>query len=133
VRPQILSFHPPFCPAYVLHSGLQGGGKRPNKWVCRSRLAFHLGSSPRHARSVTLVILSLVTRYVSPQFHVKYDDLFETVQETKALPQSKWQQLAGFVTQTGAPLKELTSAAGANTKSHLATHSRVIPQEDIRV
>jgi hypothetical protein len=86
VRPQILSFHPPFCPAYVLHNGLQGGGKRPNKWVFRSRLAIYLGLSPHHAQSVALVVLSLETGYVSPQFHVKYDDFFETVQETKALP-----------------------------------------------
>jgi hypothetical protein len=28
VRPQVLNFHPPFCPVYVLHNGLQGGGKR---------------------------------------------------------------------------------------------------------
>jgi hypothetical protein len=62
VRPQTHCFHPPFCPAYVLHSGLQGGGggKRPNKWVRRSRLAIYLGSSPRHAQLVALV-LSLVT------------------------------------------------------------------------
>jgi hypothetical protein len=46
VRPQILSFHPPFCSAYVLQSsGLQGGGKRPNKWVCRSQMAIYLCSS----------------------------------------------------------------------------------------
>jgi hypothetical protein len=131
VRPQILSFHPPFCPAYVLHSGLQGGGKRPNKWIRRSRLAIHLGSSPRHARSVALV-LSLVTGYVSPQFHVKYNDFFETVQETKALPHSKWQQLARFVTETGAPIKEPTSTKGATSTARQATQSqpRVITRED---
>jgi hypothetical protein len=131
VRPQILSFHPPFCPAYLLHSGLQGGGKRPNKWVRRSRLAIHLGSSPRHARSVALA-LSLVTGYVSPQFHVKYDDFFETVQETKALPHSKWQQLVRFVTETGAPIKEPTSTKGATSTARQATQSqpRVITRED---
>jgi hypothetical protein len=32
IRPQVLNFHPPFCPVYILHNGLQGGGKRPNKW-----------------------------------------------------------------------------------------------------
>jgi hypothetical protein len=95
VRPQVLNFHPPFCPVYVLHSGLQGGGKRPNKWVRRSGLAIYLGSSPHHARSVSL-ILSLDTRYVSPQFHLKFDDFFETVQDATILPQSKWQQLACF-------------------------------------
>jgi hypothetical protein len=26
VRPKVLDFHPPFCPIYVLHNGLQGSG-----------------------------------------------------------------------------------------------------------
>ena len=99
VRPQVLNFHPPFCPVYVLHNGLQGGGKRPNKWVRRSRIAVYLGSSPRHARSVALV-LSLTTGYVSPQFHLKFDDFFETVQEPTTLPVSSWQKLARFETHT---------------------------------
>jgi hypothetical protein len=129
VRPQILSFHPPFCPAYVLHSGLQGGGKRPNKWVRRSRVALYLGSSQSHARSVALV-LSLMTGDVSPQFHLKCDDFFETVQETKSLPHSKWQQLARFVTATGAPLKEPTRAKATRAQPRTTTHPRVVPDED---
>jgi hypothetical protein len=75
VRPQVLNFHPPFCPVYILHNGLQGGGKRPNKWVGRSRIAIYLGSSPCHARSVALV-LNLTTGYVSPQNHLKFNDFF---------------------------------------------------------
>ena len=100
VRPQVLNYHPPFCPVYVLHSGLQGGGKRPNKWVRRSRIAVYLGSSPHHARSVALV-LSLTTGHVSPQFQLKFDDFFETVQDVKSLPPSKWQLLSRFVTSAG--------------------------------
>lgn len=88
VRPQVLNFHPLFCPTYVLHSGLQGGSKHPNKWVRRSRVAIYLGFSPRHARSVAFV-LSLVTGYMSPQFHIKFDDFFETVTEAQSLPRSK--------------------------------------------
>jgi hypothetical protein len=80
---------------YVLHSGLQGGGQRPNKWVRRSRVAIYLGTSPCHARSVALV-LSLTTGYVSPQFHLKFDDFFETVQDSKSLPCSDWQRLSQF-------------------------------------
>jgi hypothetical protein len=93
VRPKVLNFHPPFCPVYVLHNGLQGSGKRPNKWVRRSRAAVYLGNSPRHSRSIALV-LSLLTGYVSAQFHLKHDDFFETVRDLSALPQSKWQELA---------------------------------------
>jgi hypothetical protein len=121
VRPQVLNFHPIFCPAYVLHSYLQGGGggggggKKPNKWVRRSRLAIYLGFSPRHARSVSLV-LSLSTGYVSPQFHVKCDDFFETVQDTKSLPPSKWQFFSWFVTESGLPYKPLpTPSSRKNT------------------
>jgi hypothetical protein len=96
IRPKVLNFHPPFCPVYVLHNGIaSGSGSKPNKWVRRSRAAVHLGKSPRHARSVALV-LSLLTGYVSAQFHLKHDDLFETVRDLNALPQSKWQELALF-------------------------------------
>jgi hypothetical protein len=119
VRPQVLNFHPPFCPTYVLHDGLQGGGKRPNKWVRRSRVAINLGFSPRHARSVALV-LSLVTGYVSPQFHMTFDDFFETVQEKGALPKSRWQFLSRFVTETGKP----TTDAPAPTVRHQGDTTR---------
>jgi hypothetical protein len=102
VRPQVLSFHPPFCPTYVLHNWLQGGGKRPNKWVRRSRVAVYMGFSPRHARSVALV-LGLTTGYLSPQFHLKFDDFFETVQDSKSRPPSKWQFLARFISKPGVP------------------------------
>ena len=95
IRPKILDFHPPFCPVYVLHNGLQSSGSRPNKWVRRSRVAINLGQSPKHARSVALV-LSLLTGYVSAQFHLKHDDFFETVRDMNAMPQSKWQELARF-------------------------------------
>jgi hypothetical protein len=103
VRSQILNFHPSFCPAYVLHNGLQGGGTRPNKWVRRSRVSIYSGFSPRHARLVALVLSLIVTGYVSPQFHMKFDDFFETVQEKESLPRSRWQVLSRFVTDTGRP------------------------------
>jgi hypothetical protein len=68
-------------------------------------LAINLGQSPRHARSVALV-LSLLTGYASAQFHLKHDDFFETVRDVNAMPQSKWQELANFTPEemTGKPL-----------------------------
>eukprot|EP00978_Attheya_sp_CCMP212_P047663 scaffold422969_cov45-Attheya_sp.AAC.1 len=53
--------------------------------------------SPQHARSVALV-LNIKTGLVSPQFHVEFDDLFETVSEKAGNRQvdSKWQVLAGL-------------------------------------
>jgi hypothetical protein len=55
--------------------------------------------------------LSLLTGYVSAQFHLKHDDFFETVRDVNAMPQSKWQELADFTPEemTGKPL--LPSAA----------------------
>ena len=52
VRPQVLNFHPLFCPAYVLHSALQGrGGKRPTSGSAGqgklSIWAYHLATRAR--------------------------------------------------------------------------------------
>jgi hypothetical protein len=58
----------------------------------------YLGTSPRHSRRVALV-LNLQTGHVSPQFHVKFDDLFETLRPSagNAVPVSMWQTQTGFV------------------------------------
>jgi hypothetical protein len=49
--------------------------------------------------------LSLLTGYVSAQFHLKHDDFFGTVREVNAMPQSKWQELAKYTPEemTGKP------------------------------
>ncbi len=65
------------CPAYVLDNHMQAGRKIP-KWEERARIGVYLGPSRAHARSVGL-ILSLTTGLVSPQFHVRYDNSFESV------------------------------------------------------
>jgi hypothetical protein len=51
------------------------------------------------------MVLSLLTGYVSTQFHLKHDDFFETVRDMNAMPQSKWQELAQFASEemTGKP------------------------------
>jgi Reverse transcriptase (RNA-dependent DNA polymerase) len=94
VVPNIENEHPFGCPAYALDGHLQGKQKIP-KWVPRSRLAVFLGHSTQHAKSVGL-LLSLTTGLVSPQFHVKYDERFETIKEDKYQPRSFWQQKCGF-------------------------------------
>jgi hypothetical protein len=63
------------CPAYVTATKLQEGKTLP-AWMSRALVGINLGISPTHAQSVALV-LSLKTGLVSPQFHVKHDDLFE--------------------------------------------------------
>ena len=64
VSPQLKHFHPLFCPVYALNNALQAGRKIP-KWDPRARLGINLGRSPRHARSVHLV-LDTCLLYTSP-------------------------------------------------------------------
>ena len=77
VRPKLSHFHTFGCPVYVLENSLQSG-KSAGKWNPRSRVGIYLGPSPRHARSVSLV-LNPKTGLVSPQWHVKHDEIFQTV------------------------------------------------------
>jgi hypothetical protein len=88
--------HTPLCPVYALNSSLASGKSIP-KWDNMCRLGINLGPSPRHARNVSLV-LNLTTGLSSPQFHVKHDELFETVAFRTGAPDtiSNWQSLAGF-------------------------------------
>jgi hypothetical protein len=88
--------HTPLCPVYALSSSLVNGNSIPN-WDNKYRLGMNLGTSPRHARNVSLV-LNLTTGLSSPQFHVKHDELFETVASRIGAPGtiSNWQSLAGF-------------------------------------
>ena len=65
------------CPVYVLDPKLQDGKKLP-KWRPRSRLGMYLGVSPGHSTTVGRV-LNIDTGYVSPQYHVVFDELYHTV------------------------------------------------------
>jgi hypothetical protein len=64
----------------------------------RAQPVIYLGSSPKHTSLVALV-LDLATAQVSPQFHLKFDDLFETVSASRTnlqAQQSSWQHLCHF-------------------------------------
>ncbi len=65
------------CPVYVLDATLQDGKKLP-KWSPRSRRGQYLGVSSQHSSTIGR-ILNLATGYVSPQYHVVYDDKFSSV------------------------------------------------------
>jgi hypothetical protein len=92
--------------------------------------AVYLGFSPRHAVQWPLV-LSLTTGYVSPQFHLKFDDFFETVQETKSLPRSRWQFLSKLVTENGRPTVSTPARAqGARSAESQARTSANLPESD---
>ena len=64
-------------PAYVLEPKLQNGQKLP-KWNRRSRLGQFLGYSDEHS-SLVANVRHLKTGFISPQYHVVFDDLFESV------------------------------------------------------
>ena len=65
------------CPVYVLEPKLQDGKKIP-KWEPRARLGMFVGFSRVHSSLVPLV-LNVKTGKISPQYHVVFDDKFETV------------------------------------------------------
>jgi hypothetical protein len=65
------------CPVFVLDPKLQDGKKIP-KWNRRSRLGQFLGFSDEHS-SLVANVRNLSTGFVSPQYHVVFDDLFQTV------------------------------------------------------
>ena len=78
VNVQLKHYHTFGCPVYILDSRLQSNPKGVPKWEPRSRLGIYVGHSPAHAGSVALV-LNPKTGLVSPQYHVHFDDFFETV------------------------------------------------------
>ena len=65
------------CPVYVLDPKLQDGGKLP-KWSPRARRGMFVGYSKQHSSLVPLG-LNITTGKITPQFHVVFDDKFETV------------------------------------------------------
>ena len=127
VQPKLKHFHTFGCPAYRVKQEIQAGNYHP-KWEERAKPTVYLGTSPRHARSVALV-LDLETAHVSPQFHLKFDDLFETVSPNRTNPAariSKWQSLCHFM-----PKKENEST---NLKPRTSTSTEInaptLPRND---
>ena len=104
VTPKLRHFHAFGCLTYVLDNTLQSG-QVAHKWRQCSRLGVSLGPSPNHARSMALM-LNPRTGHVSLQFHVKFDDFFETVQKKPTdldAPEPEWKYLSIFAVQKGQP------------------------------
>ena len=64
------------CPVFALQIALASGNYLP-RWSPPAHLGLNLGPSPMHARNVCLV-LNLITGCVSPQYHCRFDNFFET-------------------------------------------------------
>jgi hypothetical protein len=97
VIPSLRDKHAFGCPMYVLDNDLQAG-KKIGKWKTRARMAIYIGQSQNHAQNVGLA-LSLTTGLVSPVFHARYDDRFETLSDKYGtyMPKSQWQIKCGFL------------------------------------
>ncbi len=91
---------------FALENDLAAGSSIPH-WSPRARLGANLGSSPSHTRNVYLV-LNLHTGCVSPQYHCRFDNFFETVRHggpDVSVP-SAWQQLSGLTAVMQTPSME---------------------------
>ena len=83
------------CPVYVLEPRLTTAGGKIPKWRPRSRRGQYMGASPVHAETVALV-RNLSTGYISPQYHVVFDDKFETVYADEDSEPPEWEKLCIF-------------------------------------
>ena len=79
-RSSTKDFHPFGCPVFILNRNLQNSKKIPRWDPCCHR-GIYLGRSPNHADNVALV-LNLTTGHITAQFHVVFDDNFETINST---------------------------------------------------
>mmetsp|Transcript_4245 Transcript_4245/g.9633 ORF Transcript_4245/g.9633 Transcript_4245/m.9633 type:complete len:374 (+) Transcript_4245:4104-5225(+) len=80
---ELLRTHVWGCPVFVLDAKLQDGKKIP-KFNRRARMGQFLGFSDEHL-SLVARVHNLSTNFVSPQFHIIFDDKFTTIQNDKKL------------------------------------------------
>lgn len=103
------------CPAYLLDRRLQEG-KKINKWAYRNQVGIYLGRSPSYSRNVALT-LNRDTGHVSPQFHLKLDTTFESIDSDWKHP---WMVKAGFVAKGDDNYKITTSMPPKRASSNLS-------------
>jgi hypothetical protein len=81
------------CPVYVLHKALQDGNSI-GKWSARSWQGVYVGHLSCHSGSIPLVYNPAST-HISPQFHVTYDEFFQTVTPSDTPMDDKVEKLFG--------------------------------------
>jgi len=81
---------------YVLESRLStsAGAKTP-RWAPQSCRAQYVSVSPVHAETIGLV-RNLASGYISPQWHLVYDDWCETVYSPADQEPGQWEHLCTF-------------------------------------
>ncbi len=120
------------CPVFVLQNALASGNQLP-RWSLRVRLGLNLGPSPMQARNVYLV-LNLITECVSPQYHCRFDDFFETTCHGGPDVSGTicWQRLAGLdraptiLSEMSAPTQRSVMYPGTSSED-------TVPSEEISV
>ncbi len=117
VNMNIKHIHTFGCPVYVLSSELQQN-EPYGKWKQRAQVGIYLGPSPHHNRNVALV-LNRTTGLVSPQFHVVFDDNFDTIKELE--DNHEWKIKAGFVAQRELQRTDRLQHAKSSNKRLLET------------
>ena len=129
MEPNLKNFHPFGCPSYVLEGPLQSAKGMFPKWIERSCVRIFLGFSPNHASSIAY-ILNTQTGTVSPQFHVIYDDTFETARRDKHF-ESLWQAKARLQEEEkDKESTELREFTGRKQRKQLPSHKdSVIPPQ----
>ncbi len=88
--------HPFGCPVFVLDPILQDGNKIP-KWNSRACQGMFVGFSANHSSLVPL-ILNISTGKITPQYHVVFDDKFQTVVSlpTGTTVRDEWLNILAF-------------------------------------
>jgi len=86
--------HPWGVPVYVLQPHLTSADGKLPKWQPRSRRG-QFDISRIHAESISLV-QNLTTSYISPQYHLVYDDWFEAVYSSLDQEPPEWDNLCTF-------------------------------------
>ena len=87
----LLRVHVWGCPSFVLEPRLQDGQKIP-KFNSRARMGQFLGFSDDHS-SLVARIRNLATNFVSPQFHVVFDDKFTTIENDVRLEDTEVEEI----------------------------------------
>ena len=98
---------------YILDKQLQAGIKIC-KWHTHARVGLYLGHSLMHAKLVSLA-LNISTGLVSPQFHIKFDDFFETVIKPNNNFKIEWKEKCQFVESQSMSKKSVQPSEGVLT------------------
>ena len=103
------------CSVFALKNALAAGGKLP-KSSPRARLGLN------HSQNVNFVS-NLSTGLVSPQFHSKFDDFFETIRHSAPdfVNSAQWCFLTGLKRNDGSMMPRNIEVAGPNCEESLGS------------